>query len=133
MINLYPYAYILIPIAPHIGHLYTAVISDCVVRYEKLRQRHTGYLFSTGTDEHGLKIQQAAQAREQCLQEYCTDVSNKYRDLFQKSNVNYTHFNRTSDKHRHLPAVQHFWVRYKSYIIPPEINNKHDVLECIIR
>lgn len=96
--------------APHIGHLYSAVISDCVVRYEKLRQRHTNYLFSTGTDEHGTKIQQAAQAHNKSLKEYCTQISGKYQELFRKSNVDYTHFNRTSHQEQHFTAVKHFWV-----------------------
>lgn len=97
-------------LAPHIGHLYSAVISDCIVRYEKLRQRHSRYLFSTGTDEHGTKIQQAAKTHNQPLHAYCTDISDKYSALFRHSNIDYTHFNRTSDKKQHFGAVEHFWV-----------------------
>lgn len=97
--------------APHIGHLYSASIADCVYRYEKLRDRSEKLLFSTGTDEHGSKIQQAAIAHNQNPMQYCNEISECYKTLFGKSGINYTHFNRTTDKKRHFPAVQHFWVR----------------------
>lgn len=80
------------------------------MRYEKIQKRHSRYLFSTGTDEHGTKIQQAAQEHNQTLNEYCTNISDKYKELFKRANVNYTHFNRTSDKNQHFGAVEHFWV-----------------------
>lgn len=97
-------------IAPHIGHFYSACIADCVFRYEKLRSRSKKYLFSTGTDEHGTKIQQAAALHKQNPEQYCNQISQKYKNLFDDANVRYSHFNRTTDKVKHFPAVQHFWV-----------------------
>lgn len=97
-------------LAPHIGHLYSASIADCVYRYEKLRDRSEKYLFSTGTDEHGSKIQQAAVAHNQIPMQYCDHIADCYKTLFGKSGISYTHFNRTTDKKRHFPAVQQFWV-----------------------
>lgn len=68
------------------------------------------FLFSTGTDEHGTKIQQAANAHNQNPEQYCNEISECYKTLFKKSGIDYTHFNRTTDKKCHFPAVQHFWV-----------------------
>lgn len=97
-------------LAPHIGHLYSASIADCIYRYEQLRDRSSKLLFSTGTDEHGTKIQQAADSHNQNPKQYCDQISECYKTLFEKAGINYTHFNRTSDKQHHFPAVQHFWV-----------------------
>lgn len=96
--------------ASHIGHLYTACIADCTYRYEKLRARSVKYLFSTGTDEHGMKIQQAAEKYNQTPEQYCNQISHSYKTLFEKANINFTHFIRTTDKVNHFPAVHHFWV-----------------------
>lgn len=104
------YWFVCIISAPHIGHLYSASIADCIYRYEKLRDRSMNYLFSTGTDEHGTKIQQAANTHNQNPEQYCNEISECYTSLFKKSGINYTHFNRTTDKKCHFPAVQHFWV-----------------------
>lgn len=97
-------------VAPHIGHLYSASIADCIYRYEKLRDRSSKLLFSTGTDEHGTKIQQAASAHSQNPEQYCNQISESYKTLFGKAGISYTHFNRTTDTKRHFPAVHHFWV-----------------------
>lgn len=68
------------------------------------------YLFSTGTDEHGMKIEQAAEKHNQTPEQYCNKISQSYKTLFEKANINFTHFNRTTDKVNHIPAVHHFWV-----------------------
>lgn len=99
--------------APHIGHLYSASIADCIYRYEKLRDRSLNLLFSTGTDEHGTKIQQAASAHNQKPEQYCNQIADSYKTLFGKAGIDYTHFNRTTDEKQHFPAVQHFWVTGK--------------------
>lgn len=99
-------------LAPHIGHLYSASIADCIYRYEKLRDRSEKLLFSTGTDEHGTKVQQAAVLHHQHPKQYCDQIAESYKTLFEKSGISYTHFNRTTDKKRHFPAVQHFWVGF---------------------
>lgn len=69
-------------------------------------------MFSTGTDEHGTKVQQAAVLHNQHPKQYCDQIAESYKTLFEKSGINYTHFNRTTDKKRHFPAVQHFWVGF---------------------
>ena len=63
---------------PHIGHLYSAVLADAAHRWHCLcGAKQT--IFSTGTDEHGLKIQQAAEAAKLPPLEFCDGVSQKFR------------------------------------------------------
>ncbi|XP_038219661.1 methionine--tRNA ligase, mitochondrial [Zerene cesonia] len=98
--------------APHIGHLYTAVVADAIQRFEKLTNPDCKIIFSTGTDEHGTKIQQAAARANQSPQDYCDAMSKEYRDLFKEFHVEYTDFVRTTEE-RHLRAVKHFWKELK--------------------
>ncbi|XP_037876497.1 methionine--tRNA ligase, mitochondrial [Bombyx mori] len=93
---------------PHIGHLYSAVVADAIQRFEKLISPDCNVIFSTGTDEHGTKIQQAALKANLSLPHYCDTVSNEYRQLFKDFDVEYTDFIRTTEE-RHTKAVTHFW------------------------
>lgn len=68
------------------------------------------FVFSTGTDEHGSKIQEAAEKHNTPLDKYCQDISSKYKTLFNNCNVNYTNYIRTTDE-KHSVAVHSFWVR----------------------
>lgn len=107
--------------APHIGHLYSAVIADATFRFEKLLNRHPAYLLTTGTDEHGSKIQQAAALQKTSPAQYCDRISQEYRTLFGKASVNYTDFIRTTED-RHKTAVASFWVSKSMFLqIPYEI------------
>ncbi|KAA0194840.1 hypothetical protein HAZT_HAZT005198 [Hyalella azteca] len=93
--------------APHLGHLYSAIIADAIQRYKKMRGA-TATIFSTGTDEHGLKIQQATKQLRVPPLDFCSDNSKKFRDLFDAFNINYTHFIRTTNND-HIAAVQEFF------------------------
>ncbi|KAL4631570.1 methionine-tRNA ligase, mitochondrial [Arapaima gigas] len=92
--------------APHIGHLYSAVIADYLHRYWLMRGVQSK--FSTGTDEHGLKIQQAAYSAGKEPLRFCTEVSVQFKDLFKKCDISYTDYIRTTED-RHRRAVEHFW------------------------
>ncbi|XP_033488611.2 methionine--tRNA ligase, mitochondrial [Epinephelus lanceolatus] len=92
--------------SPHLGHLYSAVIADCLHRYKLLQGFNSK--FATGTDEHGLKIQQAAEAAGKDPLTFCTDVSEKFKHLFGSCNISYTDYIRTTEQ-RHRHAVEHFW------------------------
>ncbi|XP_054647463.1 methionine--tRNA ligase, mitochondrial [Dunckerocampus dactyliophorus] len=92
--------------SPHLGHLYSAVLADCMHRYKLLRGFHSK--FATGTDEHGLKIQQAADAAGEDPLTFCTSVSQRFRHLFSSCNVSFTDYIRTTEE-RHRQAVEHFW------------------------
>lgn len=104
----FPSSYVFV--APHIGHLYSAVITDAISRFERLLNPEGEFLFSTGTDEHGSKIQQAAAKNNVTTREYCDTISAKYRKLFDEACVCPTRFIRTTDKD-HQVAVQTFWVK----------------------
>ncbi|KAL6117523.1 mars2 [Pungitius sinensis] len=92
--------------SPHLGHLYSAVIADCVHRYKLLQGFNSK--FATGTDEHGLKIQQAAEASGKDPLTFCTDVSERYKHLFNSCDISYTDYIRTTEQ-RHREVVKHFW------------------------
>lgn len=62
----------------------------------------------SGTDEHGLKIQQAAACAGEDPLTFCTEVSGQFRHLFEKCDISYTDFIRTTDE-RHRCAVEEFW------------------------
>ncbi|KAI9513225.1 tRNA synthetases class I (M)-domain-containing protein [Russula earlei] len=93
---------------PHIGHLYTLVITDIISRYARLSWPERPVSFLTGTDEHGLKIQKAAEAQNLEPREFCDQISHRFRDLADTANTSYTRFIRTSEKDHHY-AVQHVW------------------------
>lgn len=62
----------------------------------------------SGTDEHGLKIQQAAEAAGKDPLTFCTGVSQQFRRLFDSCSISYTDYIRTTEQ-RHREAVEHFW------------------------
>lgn len=67
------------PIAPHIGHLYSTVVADIFARWERFRNPRRPVRYTTGTDEHGLKIQQAASNKALQLLELCDSTSGRFR------------------------------------------------------
>lgn len=90
---------------PHLGHLYSMLMADTRHRWARL----TGPLFMlTGTDEHGLKIQTVAELKGIDPKLLCDQVSQNFRDLATKLNVDYLRFIRTTDPD-HIQAVTHFW------------------------
>ncbi|XP_076147737.1 methionine--tRNA ligase, mitochondrial [Alosa pseudoharengus] len=92
--------------APHIGHLYSAVTADCLHRSKLLQGFNSR--FATGTDEHGLKIQQAAESVKKDPLTFCNEVSERFKHLFVRSNISYTDFIRTTEN-RHHCTVELFW------------------------
>ncbi|CAG08330.1 unnamed protein product [Tetraodon nigroviridis] len=92
--------------SPHLGHLYSVVIADCFHRQKQLQGFNSR--FTTGTDEHGLKIQQAAEAAGRDPLTFCTSVSERFRNLFSSCNISNTDYIRTTEP-RHHRAVRHFW------------------------
>lgn len=94
--------------SPHIGHVYTLILADAINRYEQLKIKSTDTIFSAGTDEHGLKVQQAAQESKQSIQQHCDINSNKFRNLLECHQLTVTDFIRTTDP-KHKRTVQSVW------------------------
>ncbi len=80
---------------PHIGNTYEIVLADAIARYK----RQAGYdvYFQTGTDEHGLKIQQKAEDAGISPQEYVDNVAGQIKDIWDLMNTTYDRFVRTTD------------------------------------
>lgn len=88
---------------PHIGHAYTTTLADVLVRYHRLLGYETFFL--TGTDEHGQKVQQAAAARGVTPQQQVDEFHERFKQLWQKLNITYDRFIRTTDPD-HIAFVQ---------------------------
>lgn len=82
---------------PHIGNTYEIILADAIARYK----RENGYdvYFLTGTDEHGQKIEEKANAKGVTPKEFVDDVAGKIKANFDLMNVSYDHFGRTTDVH----------------------------------
>lgn len=95
---------------PHIGFAMEIIRADVLARF----YRNIGYdvAFNTGTDEHGQKIYQKAQAEKKEAQAYCDYYAARFGDLKKALNLSYNHFIRTTDSH-HQKAAQHFWTLCK--------------------
>ncbi len=91
---------------PHIGFAREIVEADVIARYQ--RQLSKNVFFNTGSDEHGQKIYQKAQAAQLSTQEYCDQYAAKFADLKQLLNLSYDNFIRTTDP-IHIKAAQEFW------------------------
>ncbi|KAI0751186.1 tRNA synthetases class I (M)-domain-containing protein [Daedaleopsis nitida] len=94
--------------APHIGHLHSLVIADIFARHARLSNPGREVHFITGTDEHGLKIQNAAKAGGMEPLAFCDELSEHFRNLTRKANVSNSCFMRTTER-QHRDAVQHLW------------------------
>jgi len=91
---------------PHIGHAYTTLVCDAVARRKRLLGFDTFFL--TGTDEHGQKIERSASAAGITPQLFSDQVSAEFRKLFDKMNISYNDFIRTTEP-RHKQGVQELW------------------------
>ena len=98
-------------IAPHVGHLYTIILADVLKRWHSLLGEES--ILCTGTDEHGMKIQQAAVKQGKDVREFCDEMSKPFKSLAKAANVDWTHFIRTSEPD-HRFAVQHFWLLFEA-------------------
>ena len=93
---------------PHIGNTYEIVLADSIARYKRM----TGYevYFQTGTDEHGQKIQEKAEAAGITPQEYVDGVAGEIRRIWDLMNTTYDKFVRTTDP-EHVKKVQKIFKR----------------------
>jgi methionyl-tRNA synthetase len=88
---------------PHIGHAYTTVLADILARYHRLLGEDTFFL--TGTDEHGQKVQKAAELNNMTPQEQCDTTYIRFKELWDKLEITNDDFIRTTED-RHKKVVQ---------------------------
>jgi len=91
---------------PHIGHAYTTIACDTIARRHRMLGDDTWFL--TGTDEHGQKIERAAQAAGKTPQQFTDEVSAEFRALWQRMGLTHDDFIRTTSD-RHKQGVQALW------------------------
>jgi methionyl-tRNA synthetase len=97
--------------APHIGHTYTTLAADTIKRLKRMQ----GYkvALTTGTDEHGQKVERSAQAANKSPEDFTTLVSNEFRSQWDTLGIQYDHFIRTTDP-RHYETVRWLFERCKA-------------------
>ena len=88
---------------PHIGHAYTTILADVLARYHRLLGEPTHFL--TGTDEHGLKVEQAARKNGVTPQQHCDTYVERFRELWKRLNISNDDFIRTTEP-RHVTVIQ---------------------------
>src|SRR3954454_7857003 len=91
---------------PHIGHAYEAIAADAIARFQ--RQQGRDVRFQTGTDEHGLKMAQAARAEGVEPRAFANKMSQLFQNMCDTLNVSYDRFIRTSQPD-HYRASQAIW------------------------
>jgi methionyl-tRNA synthetase len=96
--------------APHLGHVYTTIAADVLARYWRLTGAQVKFL--TGTDEHGQKVAQAAEAAGETPQAFTDRMSALFLEMTKKINSSHDVFLRTTEK-RHHEAAQALWTKLK--------------------
>ena len=91
---------------PHMGHAYSSIIADFFARLKRIQGHNVFFL--TGTDEHGQKIQRAAEKSNKDPLKFCDEISKTFRDLSALLNLSNDDFIRTTEK-RHSLAVTKLW------------------------
>ena len=113
---------------PHIGHAYTTIIADTLARYSRLVGMDVFFL--TGTDEHGQKIELAAKAKGKTPQAYADEISARFKNLWDKFDISYDRFIRTTDE-AHMRGVQKaFEMMYDNGDIYKDVYRGHYCVSC---
>ena len=94
--------------APHIGHAYEAIATDALARFQRLDGRDVFFL--TGTDEHGLKMIQTAEAEKLSPMEVATRNAQRFKEMDQRLNISFDRFIRTTEEQHHRSS-QEIWRR----------------------
>ena len=91
---------------PHLGHAYTTLVVDTLTKFK--RQRGVDSFFLTGTDEHGINIERAAEAKGIPVRQHVDQVVDEFKVAFDRLGVEYDRWIRTIDPH-HEESVQNLW------------------------
>jgi methionyl-tRNA synthetase len=94
--------------APHIGHAYEAIATDALARFQRLDGKDVFFL--TGTDEHGLKMIQTAEAEKLTPMEIATRNAQRFKEMDQRLNISFDRFIRTTEEQHHRSS-QEIWKR----------------------
>tara|TARA_B110000263_G_scaffold127505_1_gene110938 strand:+ start:10087 stop:11583 length:1497 start_codon:yes stop_codon:yes gene_type:complete len=81
---------------PHIGHAYTTILADVISRIKKIQKNDVYFL--TGTDEHGQKVQEAAEKRKVSPKDHVDEYVQRFKNTWKKLNIDYDYFIRTTDE-----------------------------------
>jgi len=100
---------------PHIGHAYTTVVADVLARWH--RQNDIDTFFLTGTDEHGTKVAQSAEAQGKTPQEFCDEIAEIFKTRWTNLDISNDYFIRTTDKN-HVGRVQEIFTKLKNTKTP---------------
>ena len=100
---------------PHVGHAYTTIAADALTRSRRLRGEDAFFL--TGTDEHGQNIERIAREKGVPPQQYCDQISAVFRQLWDRLDVRYDRFIRTTDD-LHVRGVLKLWDRLRKAKCP---------------
>lgn len=113
---------------PHIGHAYTTIACDAIARRQRMLGTETYFL--TGTDEHGQKIERAAQAAGKTPQQLTDEVSAQFRGLWDRMGLTYDDYIRTTSD-RHKFGVQALWrrIRDNGYIYKGHYTGQYCVFD----
>jgi methionyl-tRNA synthetase len=93
---------------PHIGHAYEAIATDALARFQRLDGKDVFFL--TGTDEHGLKMIQTAEAEQLTPMEIATRNAQRFKEMDQRLNISFDRFIRTTEEQHHRSS-QEIWNR----------------------
>ncbi|MDE7121172.1 MAG: methionine--tRNA ligase [Oscillospiraceae bacterium] len=109
---------------PHIGHCYTTVACDSIARYRRMQGHDV--MFLTGTDEHGLKIEQKAREKGVTPKEYVDEIVAVFQKLWSYMNISYDRYIRTTDDY-HVESVQKIFKKLydKGYIYKGKYTGKY--------
>lgn len=94
---------------PHIGNTYEAIFTDAIARFKRMQGKDV--FFMTGTDEHGLKVEQKAAEKGLSPQKFVDEVAGVIRGIWDKMNVSYDKFMRTTDPD-HVACVQKIFRKF---------------------
>ncbi|MBV9088270.1 MAG: class I tRNA ligase family protein, partial [Acidobacteriaceae bacterium] len=113
---------------PHIGHAYTTIVCDAIARRQRMLGVDTWFL--TGTDEHGQKIERSAAEQGISPQELTNRISSEFRALWDRMNITYNDFIRTTEE-RHKLGVQELFrrIRDNGYIYKGSYTGQYCVFD----
>jgi methionyl-tRNA synthetase len=114
--------------APHIGHAYTTMTADTIKRLKQMQGFDA--VLTTGTDEHGVNVERAAEAQGKSAQEYTDVISQEFRDQWRILGLGIDRFERTTSA-RHAKCVQDLFVRCRErgYVYKGEYSGQYCIFD----